>query len=258
VYENFCSDFIYYSVLKLVPKMISTQANTTLPIINKTDFSNFHISIPSCEEQLKISSFCSILDTRIETQKKTIQNLETLIKGVSQKLFTQKLRFKEFTDEWKITTLGEILVEQNDKTTFSDEYRVLSSTAKGLFYQSEYFNKEVASKDNSGYKILRKNQLVFSPQNLWLGNINVNSSFDIGIVSPSYKIFSFDENRTIINYCKYFLKTPKMMFEYEQSSEQGASVVRRNLNMELFLNIIIHLPSIKEQTKIADFLSKIS
>ncbi|MEG1022803.1 MAG: hypothetical protein RSE50_15000, partial [Myroides sp.] len=66
-------------------------------------------------------------------------------------------------------SLGNFLVEQNDKTSISNEYRVLSSTAKGLFYQDDYFKREVASKDNSGYKILRKNQLVFSPQNLWLG-----------------------------------------------------------------------------------------
>ena len=132
----------------------------------------------------------------------------------------------------------------------------MSSTAKGLFYQSDYFNKEVASKDNTGYKVLRKNQLVFSPQNLWLGNINVNSTFEIGIVSPSYKIFSFSEN-AIVDFCKYFLKSSKMMFEYEQCSEQGASIVRRNLNMDLFLNIPILLPKLEEQKQIVSFLTKI-
>ena len=44
------------------------------------------------------------------------------------------------------------------------------------------------------------------------------------------------------------------MFEYEQSSTQGASVVRRNLDMERFFNIDFLLPSIEEQKKIAAFL----
>ena len=181
----------------------------------------------------------------------------SLSKGLSEKIFSQKIRLKEASDDWEVKTLGDVLIEQNEKTTTSDKYRILSSTTKGLFYQSEYFNNEVASKDNSGYKILRKNQLVFSPQNLWLGNINVNTNFDIGIVSPSYKIFNFDENNVIVHYCKYFLKTSKMMFEYEQCSDQGASVVRRNLNIDLFLNIPARFPSLQEQKTIVSFLSSI-
>jgi len=215
------------------------------------------LCFPSLSEQKKISHFLSLIDERIQTQNKIIEQLETLIKGLSEKIFSQKIRFKEFKDDWEVKTLGDVLVEQNEKTTTSDKYRILSSTTKGLFYQSEYFNNEVASKDNSGYKILKKNQLVFSPQNLWLGNINVNTNFDIGIVSPSYKIFSFDGNKVAVHYCKYFLKSSKMMFEYEQCSDQGASVVRRNLNIDLFLNIPARFPTLEEQKRIVSFLSSI-
>ena len=178
-----------------------------------------------------------------------------------QKIFSQELRFKDNNgneySEWEDKKLQDILIEVNEKTKTSGKYRILSSTSKGLFNQDEYFTRDVASKDNSGYKILKKGQLVFSPQNLWLGNINVNMNFEIGIVSPSYKIFSFDEKFTLAEYCQYFLLTPKMMFEYEQSSTQGASVVRRNLDMYKFLSIEFLLPSINEQTKIANFLSAI-
>jgi len=227
------------------------------PGINAEEYKSLSIVIPSIQEQKKISDFLSLIDERIQTQNKIIEQLETLIKGLSEKIFSQKIRLKEASDDWEVKTLGDVLIEQNEKTTTSDKYRILSSTTKGLFYQSEYFNNEVASKDNSGYKILRKNQLVFSPQNLWLGNINVNTNFDIGIVSPSYKIFNFDENNVIVHYCKYFLKTSKMMFEYEQCSDQGASVVRRNLNIDLFLNIPARFPSLQEQKTIVSFLSSI-
>ena len=224
--------------------------------INVGRISKVELSFPSVEEQKKISSFLALLDERIQTQSKIIEQLETLIKGLSENLFSQKIRFKKFEKKWEVKTLGEILIEINERTINSNQYRVLSSTAKGLFYQSDYFKKEVASKDNAGYKILKINQLVFSPQNLWLGNINVNTTYEIGIVSPSYKVFSFNE-KAIVSYCKYFLKSSKMMFEYEQCSEQGASIVRRNLNMDLFLNIPILLPKLEEQIQISSFLTKI-
>ena len=48
-----------------------------------------------------------------------------------------------------------------------------------------------------------------------------------------------------------------MLYEYEISSEQGASVVRRNLNIDLFNSIPINIPSLQEQRKIADFLTSL-
>lgn len=220
-----------------------------------------NLNFPSLQEQNKISTFLSTVDDKLQAlkQKKTL--LEQYKKGVMKRIFSQEIRFKDDNGndypDWEETKLGKILIEKNEKTNSSGQHKILSSTAKGLFNQDEYFTRDIASKDNTGYKILRKYQLVFSPQNLWLGNINVNMNFEIGIVSPSYKIFSFDEKFTLAEYCQYFLLIPKMMFEYEQSSTQGASVVRRNLDMDKFLTIEFLLPCIAEQTKIANFLSTI-
>lgn len=123
--------------------------------------------------------------------------------------------------------------------------------------QNEYFNRDIASKDNVGYKILRIGQVVLSPQNLWLGNINLNTKYEIGIVSPSYKIFNIIESMASAGFFNDFLQTKRMMYEYVQASEQGASVVRRNLDMSSFLAIKFVLPSIEEQKRIAGFLSAI-
>src|SRR5690606_28038035 len=84
------------------------QGNLSAEIIK-----NLKISFPSIQEQKKISDFLSSLDSKIQTQRKTIQNLESLMKGMSQKLFTQKIRFKEFTDEWKEIKLEEVCVKQS-------------------------------------------------------------------------------------------------------------------------------------------------
>ena len=114
---------------------------------------------------------------------------------------------------------------------------------------SRYFNKDIASSDNSGYKIIHRGDIVLSPQNLWMGNINYNDCFEIGIVSPSYKVFSinplFDKE-----YIAYMLKTIRAQWEYSQVSEQGASIVRRNLNIDNFLDIAFTLPTLEEQRRI--------
>lgn len=153
--------------------------------------------------------------------------------------------------------LKNIINEVSHKSTINNQYEILSSTSNGLFLQKEYFNKQAASDDNTGYKIIKKGQLVLSPQNLWMGNININNKYDIGIVSPSYKIFNINKEIINIDYFNYWIKSPRALYEYLVSSEQGASIVRRNLNIDLFNEIIVELPTKKEQDKIGKQINNI-
>lgn len=159
--------------------------------------------------------------------------------------------------EWKKVKLGDCIKEINEKTTKNNQYRVLSVTKEGIFSQEEFFKKQIASKNNIGYKIIRKNNLVFSTMNLWMGSLDVLTNYDIGIVSPSYKTFEFNENLMIPKYGNYFMKSYYMLEQYKNCSEQGASVVRRNLDLKALLNIEINIPSIEEQEKIVKILKNI-
>lgn len=221
----------------------------------------FAPKIASLQEQEKIANFLFSIDKKISLTKEKLELFREYKKGVMQKIFSQELRFKDSEGnnypEWEEKRLGDILEEYNEKTTINNQYLTLSSTATGIYLQEEYFNRQIASTNNIGYKILKKDQLVFSPQNLWLGNININTKYDIGMVSPSYKIFNLKNNIILVNYFKNLIRTPKMLEEYKNASEQGASIVRRNLDMNQFNNIYIQLPCYEEQQKIADFLSSI-
>lgn len=159
-----------------------------------------------------------------------------------------QLRFKGFTDDWEDRNLKDILREFSTKSKIENEYRVLSSTNVGM----EFRDGRVSGTSNLGYKIIKNGDLVLSPQNLWLGNININN-IGTGLVSPSYKTFNFTDIDS--SFIKPQLRTPKMLEEYKNSSTQGASVVRRNLEIDSFYQIKIATPSIKEQEKIGSFFN---
>lgn len=159
--------------------------------------------------------------------------------------------------EWKRVKLRDCIEEINEKTTKNNQYEVLSVTKDGIFSQEEFFKKQIASVNNIGYKIIRKNNLVFSTMNLWMGSLDVLTNYDIGIVSPAYKIFEFNEKLMSPEYGKYFMKSYYMLEQYKNCSEQGASVVRRNLDLKALLNVEINIPSIKEQEKIVGILKTI-
>ena len=87
-----------------------------------------------------------------------------------------------------------------------------------------------------------------------MGNINYNDKFDIGIVSPSYKIYSIADGYDR-KYVEALLKTHRALYNYMLVSEQGASVVRRNLNTEDFEQLIFKMPSQNKQRKIGSAIS---
>ena len=215
---------------------------TKIYSISTKNFSECYIGLPSKPEQTKIATLLRLIDERVATQNKIIEKLESLIKGIYSSILWK---------DYRLVSLSEIFIERNERTTTNNQYQVLSSTAKGLYRQSDYFDKEVASANNVGYKVLRLGDIVLSPQNLWLGNINYKDAFKIGIVSPSYKVFSIREGYNPY-YVSCFLKTPKALYEYANASEQGASVVRRNLDVNAFMAICFPMPNRIMQDRISE------
>ena len=204
------------------------------------------LSIPKLRsEQEKIFLFIDKIDKRIEKQRHLVNLLKSYKRGLENSFFNTIYQNK--------ITIQEILTESNIKTKSDNEYPVLSSTKKGLFLQDDYFNKQASSENTTGYKILKRNQLVLSPQNLWMGNINFNNSFETGIVSPSYKIYDINPYLNKY-YIACLLKSAMAIKEYTLASEQGASIVRRNLNLDLFNKISFSIPPKEEQDRIATLL----
>nr|WP_312039721.1 restriction endonuclease subunit S [Macrococcus bohemicus] len=246
---------LYYSKTLKYQKLIRRYGTGVSVLgLSKLNLNKFDVNLPNIMEQQKIGEFFSKLDRQIELEEKKLALLEEQKKGYMQKIFSQELRFKdengEEYPEWEKRKFKEILFEVNVKSTENNQYSIISSTNKGLVLQEEYFKKQIASSNTIGYKVLRKNQVVLSPQNLWMGNINTNFLFEIGLVSPSYKIFEINENYDAY-YISQLLRTKKIFHHYKNASEQGASIVRRNLNIDLFYQIELNIPCIDEQKKIS-------
>jgi type I restriction enzyme S subunit len=156
-------------------------------------------------------------------------------------------------NEWKKVKLGDCIKEVNERTTKNNQYEVLTSSKSGIYSQEEYFDKQVASKDNTGYKIIKRGQFTYrSMSDNGTFTINRLENKDIGIVSPAYPVFEV----TNINaeYLKYFFQSEefrKAIYNLSQGSTRTA------LKYKDLSNIDILLPSIEEQEKIVKTLKKL-
>lgn len=247
--------YLYYLVqTNRFNKSANISIGTKMPRADWNFVSETIFPIPTLKEQDKIISVLSTWDKAIKLKEKLIEQKKKQKKGLMQKLLTGKMRLPRFKGDWRNVKIGEIIKEINEKSIVNNQFQVLSVTKDGIVAQNEHFKRQVASENNVGYKIVRRNNLVFSAMNLWMGSLDVLTKYDVGIVSPAYKVFEFKNEKMIPSFGKYFMKSEHMIWLYNVNSEQGASIVRRNLDLKGLLNTNVKIPSIEEQREISSVL----
>ena len=87
VNDNNDNEFVYYAIQSAFPRYLSSIAVQAVPIISKSAFELLPNKRPCLQEQKRIGKFLSLLDERISTQNKIIDKLQSLIKGISRKIF---------------------------------------------------------------------------------------------------------------------------------------------------------------------------
>lgn len=215
--------------------------------INKKILEDFSFPLPSIEEQNKIIEILSTWDSAIEKTEKLIEKKEALLNWYAKRiLISGKTSKVLFSDLFKLSS---------EKNTLNQSYPALSVTKDGVVFQEEYFNKRVASEDTNNYLIARRNTFVFSGLNFWMGSVDLQTLTDVGIISPAYKVFSINSDLISYEYAHFLIRSNYMKRLLMDSSIVGASIVRRNLDMDNLLNSAIELPTLEQQSKIVEQLS---
>ena len=169
---------------------------------------------------------------------------------------TPKLRFKEFSGDWEEKKLGDYLIQYTEVTNINNQYPVLTSSRKGIFLQEEYFNRQIASKDNMGYNIVPRNYFTYrhmSDDSIFY--FNINNIVDYGIVSILYPVFTTKNNFLNSYYLKNYLNESNRFRNYSLLQKQGGS--RTYMYYSKLKEFKMPTPQIEEQEKIASFFSLI-
>lgn len=98
---------------------------------------------------------------------------------------------KWFTCSWEQRKLGDGLIKEYDERTIKeDQYPVLSSTMSGIYFQSDYFNQEVSTITNKGYKAVPLNFVTYrSMSDTDVFHFNVQNIVEKGIVPQLIRFF---------------------------------------------------------------------
>ena len=148
--------------------------------------------------------------------------------------------------------LEELVEEVSERTTVNNQHPVLTSSRSGIYLQEEYFKKQVASKDNTGYRVIRKGEFTYRAMSD-TGEFYPNKleCIDIGIVSPAYPVFKIRDNRILPDYLKYYFKSrsfQKSITAFVQGS------TRASMKFGKMKLISIDLPDKDKQNQILNII----
>ena len=151
--------------------------------------------------------------------------------------------------------IGDYVTEYSVRNKANEDIPVYSVTNSQGFCK-EYFEKEVASKDKSIYKIVPKGYFAYNPSRINVGSVDWQRSEERVIVSPLYNVFSVSDELDK-QYLFYFLKSDigKQMIKAKASGS-----VRDNLKLDMLKEMTIPKRTVQEQKKcvaVLDQLKKI-
>ena len=128
------------------------------------------------------------------------------------------------------------------------------TNSHGFVPSTDYFSKEVYSKDLSNYKIVSRGMIAYNPSRVNVGSLAVQNAEDKVIVSPLYVVFSVDESELMPEYVSYFLHSERGIKEIVAHTSGS---VRDSLKFSALQDIEINICSLDEQAHIVSLLQKI-
>jgi type I restriction enzyme S subunit len=241
----------------------STVKSLRLPIINKVS-----INIPPISEQKKIAEILSSVDEDIQKVDDLISKTEALKKGLMKELFTKGVGHKKFKktkigfvpDIWNIQELGKIC-DVRDGTHDSPKYKVNGIpmvTSKNLVERSLDFRtaKFISEED---YLSIERRSAVDDGDILFgmigtIGNpILVKKDRKFAIKNVALIKF-FKESEVLNTFLIYYLESSLVMSQFNQKLSGST---QKFISLGVIRKILVLLPDIDEQKKIADVLSSV-
>lgn len=252
IFNQDCS--FYYHLLRgdnVQNFFISELTGSTIKNLSLKTLRETKVLLPSLPEQTKIANFLTAVDEKITQLKKKKELLEQYKKGVMQKIFSQKLRFKDENGEdfaeWKVKKLGEVCdcldnfrkpINNAERQKMKGDIPYWGANNVMDFVNDYLFDETIVLLAEDG------------------GNFDDYTEKPIANISYGK---CWVNNHVHVLRGKEILKNEFLFYSIVHKNITGyvSGGTRAKLTKGEMLKIEINMPSLPEQTKISNFLSAI-
>lgn len=262
-FKNSVPKFIY-SIFQRINWKLYNEASG-VPSLSKSTIEKIKIFIPSKHEQEKIASFLISIDTRIEQLTKKEELLQQYKKGVMQKIFNQEIRFKdddgsEFC-EWEEKKMGDICKLQGGFAFKSEQFRksgIPIIRISNISNINNYIDRENivyydAIPNDRNFSITN-GDLIVAMSGATTGKASIYNLNEKAYLNQRVGLFRANKDKLYYGYLVQFVFSKLFYRQLDTVLVAGA---QPNISSKDIEDFKFNLPCLKEQIKIANFLSSI-
>lgn len=225
--------------------------------LNFESIKSFKIAFPSLPEQLKIATFLTSIDARIQLLERKKAQLEAYKKGVMQELFSQRLRFKqedgsEFP-EWEEKRLVEVCTffsggtpSSTNKSFYSGDIPFIGSGEISSIETEKRITQEALN--SSSAKMVERGDLLYALYGATSGEVAISKIS--GAINQA--VLCIRTSKLNSEFLFHLLKFNQI--EITKKYLQGG---QGNLSAKIVRELSFYFPSLPEQRKIATFLGSL-
>lgn len=235
--------------------------------IKDSVFKKMPIPFPSLPEQSAIGSLFRTLDDLLASYKDNLANYQSLKATMLSKMFPKagetvpEIRLDGFEGEWDEKRLKDISKRVTRKNNDLVSERALTISAQfGLIDQEEFFQKKIASKDVSGYYLIKKGEFAYNKSystGYPLGAIKRLDKYENGVLSTLYILFKAVDVDS--DYLAHYYESDKWHREVSMCAAEGArNHGLLNIAPADFFNTRLVIPKeLEEQQAIGSYFSNL-
>jgi type I restriction enzyme S subunit len=282
--SNFFMNYVFNSRNLLVQLKSIATGTTSVGAIYTRDLLGVQIPLPELEEQNGIAHVLSDTDELIESLNKLIKKKKNIKHGAMQKLLTGKKRLPEFDKhsnnlskqyrqtefgkvpkEWKLVQLKNIVeptrsirygIVQPGNFDPNGRYMIRGqdySKSKGWARPSEVFRVSAVIEKKYKNARVKTGDIIITIVGAYCGHVDIIPEWlDGANLTQTTARISIDDRKALNKFCKYQLESS---FGKLQVAMYLKGAAQPGLNCEDVENFVLALPSIPEQSAIAQVLS---
>ena len=252
------TQFIVYSIYRMLQKESTQLQGTSIKGITKEDLLSKKVSLPEIDEQYAIGSLFRTLDELLASYKDNLANYHSLKATMLAKMFPKvgqtvpEIRLDGFEGEWVEKRLKDISKRVTRKNNDLVSERALTISAQfGLIDQEEFFQKKIASKDVSGYYLIKKGEFAYNKSystGYPLEAIKRLDKYENGVLSTLYILFKAVDVDS--DYLAHYYESDKWHREVSMCAAEGArNHGLLNIAPADFFNTRLVIPKKQEEQK---------
>ncbi|RJU37483.1 restriction endonuclease subunit S [Bacteroides sp. AM44-19] len=245
-------DFLYYLIQTKKKDLIRKSCGSTFLEISANEVRKIQVSVPSDVEQQKIAELLSLIDERIATQNKIIEDLKKLKSAISKQVFAQE------PNGWcRLDTLFSKGKAGGTPTSTNKEYyngeipflSINDITKQGKYVRYTENHLSQSGLENSSAWVVPKYSLIMSMY-ASVGLVTINEI----PTTTSQAMFAMQlKDKGLLDYLYYYLS----YFKYRYIHKYLETGTQSNINADIIRGIMIPIYGHSRNMEIASTLQGI-